>query len=128
MIRKLLLKTEPRLDMVVPAKLMSVTGEKLPKAEFKSFDIAQTAKQTKAQINNVTESDVIPPSPKDVAARASIIVDNGAIRMHGEKPVPHRLISDSAGAIQTSESNNGSGAQNSGNKGDGGGFDPRFVK
>ena len=94
-----------------------------PKAEFKSFDIAQTTKQTKAQINNVTESDVIPPSPKDVAARASIIFDNGAIRMHGEKPVPHRPITDSAGAIQTSESNNGSGAQNSGNKGDGGGFD-----
>ena len=36
MIRKLLLKTEPRLVMVVPAKLMSVTGEKLPKAEAKS--------------------------------------------------------------------------------------------
>ena len=36
MIRKLLLKTEPRLDMVAPAKLISVAGEKLPKAEAKS--------------------------------------------------------------------------------------------
>ena len=34
--RKLLLKTEPRLVIVVPAKLMSVAGEKLPKAEAKS--------------------------------------------------------------------------------------------
>ena len=94
------------------------------KAEFKSFDISQTAKLNKAQINNVIESGVIPPSPKDVAARASIIVDNGAIRMHSEKPATHRLVSDAAaGAIQTSESNNGSGTQNSGNKGDGGGFD-----
>ena len=94
------------------------------KAEFKSFDISQTAKLNKAQINNVIESGVNPPFPKDMAARASIIVDNGALRMHSEKPATHRLVSDAAvGNIQTSESNNGSGTQNSGNKGDGGGSD-----
>jgi flagellar hook-length control protein FliK len=44
--------------------------------------------------------------------------------MNSEKPATHRLVSDAtSGAIQTSESNNGSGTQNSGNKGDGGGFD-----
>ena len=94
------------------------------KSEFKSFDISQTAKLNKAQINNVIESGVTPPSPKDMAARASIIVDNGVIRMHSEKPATHRLVSDAAaGAIPNSESNNGSGTQNSGNKGDSGGFD-----
>ncbi|MDC3314370.1 flagellar hook-length control protein FliK, partial [Alphaproteobacteria bacterium] len=94
------------------------------KAEFKSFDISQTAKLNKAQINNVIESGVNPPFPKDMAARASIIVDNGALRMHSEKPATHRLVSDAAvGNIQTSESNNGSGTQNSGNKGDSGGSD-----
>jgi flagellar hook-length control protein FliK len=95
-----------------------------PKAEFKSFDISQTAKLNKAQIKNVIENGVIPPSPKDLAARAAIIVDKVAIRMNSEKPATHCLVSDAAaGAIQTSESNNGSGTQNSGNKGDGGGFD-----
>ncbi|MBT6414769.1 flagellar hook-length control protein FliK [Candidatus Puniceispirillum sp.] len=93
------------------------------KAELKTFDVVQSAKQDKAQISTVIESGIMPAPAKDVAARASIIVDNGAIRMHSEKPVTQRLATDSAGTIQTNESNNESSSQSGGNKGDGGGFD-----
>ena len=91
--------------------------------EAKAFDIVQAAKQNKAQLNNIIENGFIPSAPKDLAARASIIVDNGAIRMQSEKLVPQRMGGDTAAIIQTSESSNGSGTQNNGNRNDGGGFD-----
>jgi flagellar hook-length control protein FliK len=91
--------------------------------EVKAVDVAQATKQNKVQLNNVIESGLMPSAPKDVAARASIIVDNGAIRMQSEKPIPQRIGGDTASIIQTSESSNGSGTQNNGNRNDGGGFD-----
>ena len=93
------------------------------KAEPRNFDMAQAAKQSKTQLNNIIDSGIAVSAPKNIAARASIIVDNGAMRLQGEKPVPQRLVNDAAPITQISESSNGTGAQTSSNKGDGGGFD-----
>ncbi|MBT6565428.1 MAG: flagellar hook-length control protein FliK, partial [Candidatus Puniceispirillum sp.] len=113
-------KVEKHADIVSYSEAHTVVQSK---AELKTFDVVQSAKQDKAQISTVIESGIMPAPAKDVAARASIIVDNGAIRMHSEKPVTQRLATDSAGTIQTNESNNESSSQSGGNKGDGGGFD-----
>ena len=99
------------------------------KAEPRTFDVAQVAKQskiqpnTKTQLNNIIDSGVAVSAPQNIAARASIIVDNGAMRLQGEKPVSPRLVNDVAPITQISESSNGTGAQTSSNRGDGGGFD-----
>ena len=99
------------------------------KAEPRTFDVAQVAKQskiqpnTKTQLNNIIDSGVAVSAPQNIAARASIIVDNGAMRLQGEKPVSPRLVNDAAPITQISESSNGTGAQTSSNRGDGGGFD-----
>ena len=93
------------------------------KAEFKPFDVVQAEKRDKAQMAKGIENSVISPTPKDLAARASIIIDNGNIRMHSEKPVSQRQGGDIAALSQTADSNNGSGTQNNSNRVDGGGFD-----
>lgn len=93
------------------------------KAEARTFDVAQAAKQSKTQPNIIIDSGIAVSAPKNIAARASIIVDNGAMRLQGEKPVPQRLVNDTAPITQISESTNGSGAQTSSNRGDGGGFE-----
>ena len=95
------------------------------KAEPRTFDVAQAAKQSKIQLNNIIDSGVAVSAPQNIniAARASIIVDNGAMRLQGEKPVSPRLVNDVAPITQISESSNGTGAQTSSNRGDGGGFD-----
>ena len=93
------------------------------KAEPRIFDVGQAAKQSKIQLNNIIDSGVAVSAPQNIAARASIIVDNGAMRLQGEKPVSPRLVNDAAPITQISESSNGTGAQTSSNRGDGGGFD-----
>jgi flagellar hook-length control protein FliK len=93
------------------------------KAEPRIFDVAQASKQSKTQLNNIIDSGVAVSAPKHIAARASIIVDNGAMRLQGEKSAPQRLLNDTAPITQISESSNSSGAQTGSNRGDGGGFD-----
>ena len=109
--------------VIEPQRELKNELQSASKEESKGFDISQSAKHNKMQRNTVIESGVTPSAPKDVAARASIILDNGAIRLNSEKPAPQRMVNDTASITQTSDSSNGSGAQNNNSKGDGGGFD-----